>query len=71
MLNEKLLASNVLRRIYKDSVYEATQLKLKGISANLAGFPEASTRFFDEQAEYNAIVRTTSTELKARGESLT
>ena len=70
MLNEKLLASNVLRRIYKDSSFRSTQLNAERISAQLAGNPEAADVFFNDSEEHAQTARTAFNELKARGEAL-
>lgn len=70
MISPKLLQSNVLRRIYKDSTFEAAQLRAQGTAANLADFPETSTRFFDEASEHASVVSAALAELTKRGEAL-
>ena len=70
MLNEKLLASNVLRRIYKDSTFEAAQLSAQWTSAGLAGNVEAAARFFAESEAHAQTARLAREELTKRGEAL-
>ena len=71
MLNEKLLASNVLRRIYKDSTFEAAQLSAQWTPAVLAGNVEAAAaRFFAESEAHAQTARLAREELTKRGEAL-
>lgn len=70
MLNEKLLTSNVLRRIYKDSAFQTSILYAEGHSANVAGNTEAAEEFFKGSEEHAQTARTAFNELKARGEAL-
>jgi hypothetical protein len=70
MLNEKLLASNVLRRIYKDSGFQATRFGAEGNSAKLAGNEEVAEEFAKYSKEHAQTASTAFNELKARGEAL-
>ena len=70
MLNEKLLASNVLRRIYKDSTFEAAQLRAQASSNARAGNDEASVVAYKEADEHTSVATTAYEALLQRGEAL-
>lgn len=68
MISPKLLQSNVLRRIYKDSTFEAAQLRDRSHSQLLAGDRESADTLWAEAVEHGDIVRAVITELSSRGE---
>ena len=70
MIDEKLLNSNVLRRIYSDSTFQSNQLFAQWRSANLAGNCEAAERLHEECEQHIQIARSSFAELTKRGEAL-
>lgn len=70
MISPKLLQSNVLRRIYKDSCYQASTTNAEARSAKLAGNTEAAERFYAGAAEFYQLAQLCSNELQERKESL-
>jgi hypothetical protein len=70
MINETLLNSNVLRRIYTDSTFRAAQTKSAGLSALRSDNKESGSRLIDEALAEQANAQTAYNELTLRGESL-
>ena len=70
MLHEKRLASNVLRRIFHDAQYNATQLRAQASGFSASGDGDTATALLQDAREEDQISRTACSELKSRGEAL-